>query len=202
MAVVWRAVGAACTWLCQKAQSGTIPLTVGDTPTMRSAMLPSPISADAPSEGANMRRLEFDKTARNFLAAVHLTPTAILAKRPPGRPLWYSRSRVIESKAIAGSRMSAVTPINLGQAGWLIPLSQVVLNMVCLSECAATGASIDEGADGQAAIAHTTQNGFLFEPRWPGGFAYPVCDNVVAASLKSRAVPGEPLNMGGPGTTG
>ena len=76
MAVVWRAVGAACTWLCQKAQSGTIPLTVGDTPTMRSAMLPSPISADAPSEGPNMRRPEFDKTALNFLAAVHLTPTA------------------------------------------------------------------------------------------------------------------------------
>ena len=72
MAVVWRAVGAACTWLCQKAQSGTIPLTVGDTPTMRSAMLPSPISADAPSEGANMRRLEFDKTARNFLVAVRI----------------------------------------------------------------------------------------------------------------------------------
>jgi hypothetical protein len=95
MAVVWRAVGAACMWLCQKAQSGTIPLTVGDTPTMRSAMLPSPISADAPSEGANMRWLEFDKTARNFLAAVHLTPTAILAKRPPGRPLWYSRMKSV-----------------------------------------------------------------------------------------------------------
>ena len=85
---------------------------------------------------------------------------------------------------------------------WLIPLSQVVLNMVGLSESAATGAAIDEAADGQAAIAHTTQNGFLFEPRWPGGFACPVCDNVVAASLKSRAVPGEPPNMGGPGTTG
>ena len=85
---------------------------------------------------------------------------------------------------------------------WLIPLSQVVLNMVGLSESAATGAAIDEAADGQAAIAHTTQNGFLFEPRWPGGFACPVCDNVVAASLKSRAVPREPPNMGGPGTTG
>jgi hypothetical protein len=45
-----------------------------------------------------MRRLEFDKTARNFLAAVHLTPTAILTKWPPGRPLWYSRSRIIEGK--------------------------------------------------------------------------------------------------------
>ena len=81
-------------------------------------------------------------------------------------------------------------------------MSQVVLNMVGLSESAATGAAIDEAADGQAAIAHTTQNGFLFEPRWPGGFACPVCDNVVAASLKSRAVPGEPPNVGGPGTTG
>jgi hypothetical protein len=68
--------------------------------------------------------------------------------------------------------------------------------MVCLSECAATGAAIDEAADGQAAIAHTTQNGFLFEPRWPRGFAYPVCDNVFAASLKSRAVPGEPTKYG------
>jgi hypothetical protein len=74
--------------------------------------------------------------------------------------------------------------------------------MVGLSESAATGAAIDEAADGQAAIAHTTQNGFLFEPRWSGGFACPVCDNVVAASLKSRAVPGEPPNVGGPGTTG
>jgi hypothetical protein len=42
-------------------------------------MLPSPISADAPSEGANMRRLEFDKTARNFLAAVR-------GYRPPAEP--------------------------------------------------------------------------------------------------------------------
>jgi hypothetical protein len=74
--------------------------------------------------------------------------------------------------------------------------------MVCLSECAATGAAIDEAADSQAATIRTTQNGLLFEPPWPGGFAYPVCDKVVAASRKSRAVPGEPPNMGGPGTTG
>ena len=44
----------------------------------------------------------------------------------------------------------------------------------------ATGAAIDEAADGQAAIAHTTQNGFLFEPRWPGGFACP------CATMSSR----------------
>jgi hypothetical protein len=43
-----------------------------------------------------MRRLESDKIAH--AAAARLTPTAILAKRPPGRPLWYSRSRIIGSK--------------------------------------------------------------------------------------------------------
>jgi hypothetical protein len=57
-----------------------------------------------------MRRLESDKTAH--AAAVRLTPTAILAKRPPGRPLWYSRSRIIEGNRELTQRQWR------GKTGW------------------------------------------------------------------------------------
>jgi hypothetical protein len=56
---------------------------------------------------------------------------------------------------------------------WLIPLSQVVLNMVCLSECAATGAAIDEAADAQAAIAHTIPKWLLFRTAPAGRLRLP-----------------------------